>query len=55
MNKVTTVADGVVRFFEEKKEPLPSYEITDGARYQIIHWKGKSAPLFSFCDQRGDQ
>ena len=50
MEKITTVADGVVRFFEEKKEPLPSYEIIDGARYKTIKWEGKSAPLFSFCE-----
>ena len=50
MNKITTVADGVVRFFEEKKERLPSYEIVDGPRYKTIVWEGKCAPLFSFCE-----
>ncbi len=50
MEKITTIKEGVIRFFEEKKEKLPLYEILDGARYKTIHWNGKSAPLFSFCE-----
>ena len=50
MERIMTVSDGVVRFFEEKKERLPSYEIIEGARYKTIKWEGKSAPLFSFCE-----
>lgn len=48
MKEIKTVKEGVVRFFEEKHETLPAYELLDGKRYQTIKWEGKSAPLFSF-------
>lgn len=50
LNKLSCVKDGVERFFEEKHERLPEYEITDGKRYKTIAWEGKSAPLFSFFE-----
>ena len=50
LNKIETVEEGVIRFFDEKKELLPVYEIVEGKRYKVIKWQGKSAPLFSFCE-----
>ena len=50
MEKIKTVEEGVIRFFDEKKETLPKYEIVEGKRYKTIKWEGKSAPLFSFCE-----
>lgn len=50
INKIKTVKEGVIRFFDEKKELLPEYEIVEGKRYKVIKWQGKSAPLFSFCE-----
>ena len=40
MERIMTVSEGVVRFFEEKKERLPSYEIVEGDRYKTIKWEG---------------
>ena len=50
INKIKTVKEGVVRFFDEKKEFLPEYKIVEEKRYKVIKWQGKSAPLFSFCE-----
>lgn len=48
MEKIKTVKEGVIRFFDEKKEALPAYELVEGKRYKTLKWEGKSAPLFTF-------